>query len=122
MAKVQARKKWNKTDYQISEGKTYRFSATGQWTDWYIDIDAKGYERLWLKPFRSLRRFPDGKWFSLIGAIDRDKSTQFDIGSLIEQQATYTATASGTLYCYANDVSFAYVNNKGAINLIVEEQ
>ena len=122
MAKIEAIKKWNKTPYQLVKGKRYCFSATGKWIDWYIDTDAKGFERKWLKPFELLKRFPSGKWFSLIGAIDQDKSTQFDIGHLIEKQQAYTATASGTLYCFANDVPIAYYNNKGAIDIIVEEQ
>ena len=122
MTKIEARKKWNKTPYQLSKGKRYCFFATGKWIDWYILTDAKGFERKWLKPFELLKRFPNGKWFSLIGAIDQDKSTQFDIGYLIEKQETYIATASGTLYCFANDVSIAYWNNRGSLDLEVEEQ
>ena len=121
MVQIEAIKKWNQTPYLLTKGKKYEFSATGQWIDWYITTDVKGFENLWLKPFKILRRFPNAKWFSLIGAIDRDKSTQFDIGLLIDNRKTYIANKTGTLYCFANDVFLAYANNKGAIDLKVEE-
>lgn len=121
MVQIKAIKKWNQTPYLLTKDKRYKFSATGQWIDWYITTDAKGFEKIWLKPFEPLRRFPNAKWFSLIGAIDRDRSTQFDIGLLVDNQKTYIATKNGILYCFANDVSLAYSNNKGSIDLKVEE-
>ena len=121
MTRIESRTKWNKTPYQLSKDKCYRFIATGTWIDWYIATDAKGYESNFLKPLEKFRRYPQAKWFSLIGAIDKDKSTLFDIGHLIENNETYIATANGTLYCFANDVPIAYWNNKGFITLKVEE-
>jgi hypothetical protein len=44
----------------------------------------------------------------------------FDIGHLIETDSVYTASATGVLYCFANDVWFMYWNNKGFIDLQVE--
>jgi len=67
---------------------------------------------------------PEAKWFSVIGQIDDLEDTQFDIGELIENRenrSLYEATATGVLHCFANDISFMYWNNRGAINLRVEE-
>jgi hypothetical protein len=68
-----------------------------------------------------MRRFPEAKWFSLIGSIEKKKNTFFDIGRLIEENGIFTATTSGNLECFANDVWFMYWNNKGAIELEVIE-
>jgi len=46
----------------------------------------------------------NAKWFSLIGCIDKRRDTQCDIGRLIETESVYTASATGTVYCFANDV------------------
>jgi hypothetical protein len=117
MATIKAKSKWNDTGYQLSAGKQYRFKATGEWIDGGIVTTAVGFEKFYLKPFEWMRRFPNAKWFSVIGAIDKKESTKFDIGRFIEQGETYTATINGTLFCFANDVSIAYGNNKGEIEL-----
>lgn len=39
---------------------------------------------------------------------------------LIETDSVYTASATGVLYCFANDVWFMYWNNKGFIDMQVE--
>jgi len=97
----------------VEKGQDYLLSASGIWTDWLIDSDANGYERWWLKPFSSGRRMPKEKWFALIGVIDKDITTGFKIGT----ERAWTATASGKLWCFANDVPSRYGNNKGAIEV-----
>jgi len=64
---------------------------------------------------------PEAKWFSLIGAIDRDKKTLFDIGKLIETGGTYTASQGGELSCFANDLWIMYFN-EGVIQVEVSEE
>ena len=121
MATIEAKEKWNDTGYRLSKGKNYRFTASGKWIDWCIETDANGYSRWWLYLAVLLRRVPKARWFSLIGAIDRRPRTQFDIGRLIRENRVYRAKISGELSCFANDVGFAYGNNKGSIELEVEE-
>jgi hypothetical protein len=114
---ILARNIWNDTGIRLVAGREYRFSATGQWIDWYIPCDAEGFASpnplFW--PFEPLRRMPREQWFSLIGAIDRKPETQFRIG----KQLTVIAPATGMLTCFANDVGFAYWNNIGSLELTV---
>ncbi len=121
MATIKARRWWNKTPFYLETGKTYRFSASGTWIDWTHKASATGFYADKLESCEKWRREPDAKWFSAIGRINKKKNTQFDIGKLLEGDTPYTATASGVLYCFANDVRFMYWNNKGAIDLQVEE-
>lgn len=120
MAKIRACKLWNSTGVVLTAGRRYRFSATGTWKDWKTGCPATGYQSERLRPFESLRRCTDAKWFSLIGAVEKEKSTCFDIGRLMESGEIYTATSSGMLYCFANDVVVMYWNNSGAVELEVE--
>ena len=114
-----ARNKWNHTGFQLEQGVEYKFSAQGQWIDWYIvhgpDGDGSG-ANLFLRLFEHFRRRPKDKWFALIGAVGEDESTTFLIGSNLRFRANH----SGELTCYANDVPWAYDNNRGSIQLEVE--
>ena len=121
MATIKAGCRHNRTCFRLQSGKTYRFSASGTWRDWGHETSATGYTDDKLRRWEKWRRAPDAKWFSVIGRIDRRKQSQFDLGRLIETGAPYTATATGVLYCFANDVWFMYWNNKGAIELQMEE-
>jgi hypothetical protein len=97
----------------VKRGHTYAFSASGRWTDWFIESDADGYERFWLKPFVSRKLMPREKWFALIGVVDKDMATAFKMGTA----KVWTATASGKLWCFANDDPTRYGNNKGTIEV-----
>ncbi|MCZ7469725.1 hypothetical protein M0412_04280 [Agrobacterium sp. O3.4] len=99
---------------EIKKGQKYKFSAQGTWIDWYINTDANGYDRFWLRPFAAKKRAPKEKWFALIGALDQDESTAFLIGS----EKIWVAPRSGQLWCFANDMPSKYGNNKGAITVI----
>ena len=79
------------------------------------------YSTMFFKLFERWSRKPFAKWFSVIGQMDDRKDTMFDIGKHIEDNATYEATESGVLHCFANDLWFMYWSNTGAINLRVEE-
>ena len=121
MAAIRANFRLVKTPFAIENGKTYRFSASGKWTDLFHKSSATGYSAAYLKWFERWRRVPDAKWFSVIGQIDDLQDTQFDIGKLIEDDSPYEATATGVLHCFANDLWIMYWNNRGAIDLGVEE-
>lgn len=121
MATIEAKRLWNRTDLKVEKGREYRFSAKRTWFDATIESSAggKSYPKLdWLS---WMKRMPSAKWFSVIGAIDKRRDTLVDIGRLIEEGATYTAPASGTLYCFANDVCFMYWNNDKSIELEMKE-
>ena len=120
-ATLQANCKNNPTGIQLVKGKKYSFSAEGTWYDAKIPSSATGYERKKLALFKPLRRAPKSKWFSVIGNVDKNRATFFDIGQLIENRGTYTAVSSGELFCFANDIIFMYGNNSGSVDLIVEE-
>lgn len=116
-AAIFAQPKWNDTRVEIHKGETYRFEATGTWYDASICCHANGY------PSRSLgfriterwRRYPQGNWFALIGAIGQNEATSFPI----DLQNPVPVPADGVLHCYANDLPFAYGNNSGCLKLTI---
>lgn len=110
---IRARERWNDTGIDLVAGATYRLVATGRWRDWFIDTDADGFTRWYLRPFR--RRVPGERWFKLIGCVGQDESRCFAIG----KASTLVAPASGRLYCFANDAPSAYWNNEGELTLTV---
>ena len=121
MSRIPARNWWTKTSLELTKGKHYRFTATGSWKDAKYTCSATGYSEAKLDRWSWLKRDPNALWFSLIGQIDQKRWTQFDIGHLLENNLTYTAVESGTLYCFANDVWFMYFNNSGSVELSVTE-
>jgi|EndMetStandDraft_7_1072992.scaffolds.fasta_scaffold00319_4 hypothetical protein len=110
---VPAQSKWTHL-CRVEAGRQYKILASGTWTDWFIDTDANGYDRFWLRPFAAMKRAPKEKWFALIGALDKDEETAFLIGSA----KPWTAPKSGELWCFANDMPSKYRNNKGAITVV----
>jgi hypothetical protein len=113
---INSRPHWNKTGFQVTAGKTYRLRAGGMWCDATNKHDANGYEKPSLDRWRRFRRVRSAPWFALIGTVEgRDA---FVIGT----DKTWTATRSGELWCYANDVWFMYWNNRGSVTLEIEEQ
>jgi hypothetical protein len=120
MAEILANCKWNSTPFCLIQGQKYRFASQGTWKDASHECTATGYTDARLRWWEGWRRYPEGQWFSLIGRIDGD-STLFDIGRIIEQNEVFTAPATGTLSCFANDVYFMYWNNSGSVELDVRD-
>lgn len=114
---IRAREKWNDAGITLELGKTYRLTARGRWTDFFITTGPAGFDRWHLRPFERKRRVPEEAWFRLIGCLDRDPKTYFAIGT----QTTYTPRSGGRLLCFANDVPTAYWNNWGSVTLEVFE-
>jgi hypothetical protein len=125
---VKAEEKWNKTGIVLEKGKTYKFEARGKWVDKDYETDANGFTtkeyitqhpseltRILMGFFEKFRRVPQANWFALIGTIGKTTKTHFIIGT----ERTYKAVEDVELFCFANDVSFAYGNNKGELELEV---
>jgi hypothetical protein len=110
---------WVDTGVTLEAGKKYDLVATGAWKDASIVTGPDGYDsaNLLQKEAEGLRRLPNAKWFALIGALDRRKDTEFQIGSKV----VYAPTETGQLTCFANDVLGFYRNNHGNIMLSVTE-
>lgn len=114
---IPADQRWTRV-CDLRQGATYAFKASGTWTDWYIDAQADGYDRAWLKPFTGLKVKPAAHWLTLLGDIDQEKATTFIIGESLE---TWIAPKNGVLYCFANDIPVMYWNNRGAVELTCTE-
>jgi hypothetical protein len=114
---VEAQRFWNETGVHLMVGHEYRFSAADEWADAYITCDADGFPNpnIFLQISEWLRRAPRERWFALIGCVGRSPRAQFRIG----KERILAAPASGELICFANDVSLAYWNNQGAVQLTV---
>ena len=69
-----------------------------------------------MRSFEDKRRMPADEWFALIGALNSDPSTAFLIGSRCE----YTASSSGQLTCFANDVDGFDRSNWGHVTMTVK--
>jgi hypothetical protein len=114
---VQASLLRNRTGVAIQESATYLLEVRGDqhWFDAWIETDADGYSRPWLKLAEGLRRVPAANWFALVGTLDGQPETAWVIG----RGSRHTATASGELVCFANDMPCMYWNNWGALVLTV---
>ena len=122
---IRAREKWNPTGIMVSTGKRYSLRAEGIWIDGGIRADANGFSsddapaisRWLLRATESKRRLPSERWFCLIGTIGRDPRRAFRIGTLLPEWVA--DGPGGELFCFANDVGFAYWNNEGSVRLTI---
>ncbi|HEV7435463.1 MAG TPA: DUF2235 domain-containing protein, partial [Pseudorhizobium sp.] len=99
-----------------------------------------GVETIWKKAtgnkqidFWWTRREEDLPWFCLVGLVANDvppprKDEDQKIGRLphevfeIGTGVRITPQGSGYLYCFANDAWHAYENNRGGVQLTIEEE
>lgn len=121
--RIDARPPWTSTGRTLRAGVAYEFTATGAWSDAGIDCGPSGYfaaglgclRSCVLRPAERLRVLPAAPWFALIGALDEDPSTAFEIGAA----TIYTPPRDGVLTCCANDVPWMRWNNRGYVELTV---
>lgn len=118
----------------VEAGRVYRLLANGDWVDWFIRTDARGFRSpFYLKPFERRRRLPSANWFALVGfiapgpladraALNRSGQGLLDLSAYVDGVQPWTCPESGTLHVFANDVASAYWNNKGTISLSVTAQ
>ena len=98
---ILARPFWNITNIRLEAGKTYRIQAQGKWKDKEYVCGPAGYPspNMLMRMLEWLRRAPNYNWFAFVGSLDSNEKMLFLIGS----EATYAATQSGVLTCFAND-------------------
>jgi hypothetical protein len=123
---VCARPKWTDTRIAVEAGQVYRLSASGTWHDDSIPSGADGYssdtsrlswaQQVLFRLAERWRRAPEAPWFALVCAVNEAEATMFTVARTPE----WRAPASGTLRCFANDLSFKYDNNSGFVRLSVE--
>jgi hypothetical protein len=116
-AEIRAARRWNATGIRVEAGQAYDLAATGRWMDLNLCAGPAGNPHpTWSQRLVACRlRAPDALYFTLIGALDRDPSTQFPIGAC----RSWTAPRAGELTCFANDVPLMYWNNRGSVHLTV---
>ena len=121
---VIACEKMNATGVRVRRGQRYRLEATGIWNDggidtgpdgFVIDQDAPVVSRWLLKLCAPLLRYPGRNYFCLIGCTNGKSDTFFPIGVGLD----WPVPSDGELACFANDVPFAYWNNRKSISLSI---
>lgn len=114
---IVARRHWNDTGVDMVAGGIYHIVNTGSWWDLFIRTDADGYDSvLSQRLFETKRRVPQAKWFAAIGTIGKNDTTAFVIG----RELRWSASESGRLFSYANDLYNFYFNNFGRITMRIE--
>ena len=106
------------TGFDLVAGKQYRFVATGEWIDKAPPpvgpagvVDPGGIRHL----MDHLKRVPLAPWMALLGRVGT--GAWFVIG---DDPRPRTLPA-GRLYCCANDVPAFYFNNRGSVQLHIEQ-
>lgn len=137
---------WNAAHLKVNAGEKYRITAIGEWWDAYIRATAEGYDALMLVLLKGIRRVEKADWFRLIAAVHpapglesrnptasnffsglieshthslRELDAQSDLTDVGKDKVVEVRKA-GYLYLFANDVGFAYCNNRGALTVTIE--
>lgn len=126
ITKIYARRRYNRTGWNVTPGKRYALRATGRWKDFFISCGPAGYASppwlVYLSLLERYRRVPAGDWFTLIGFIDSgdadDEQQAFVIGAGLGK---WSPERVGELVCYANDLPGMYWNNIGLVTLELRE-
>jgi hypothetical protein len=119
---VLAKEPWNDTHLQVQPGETYDLQPQPAqlWEDDTVGVESDGktnwFFRLYMTPFRPLRRAKQVPFFALTGQVGKGPAHQ---AFLIGKSLHWKVTTAGRLYCYANDVKGFYWNNTGAMTLVV---
>lgn len=118
-AVVEACVKRNKPGIKLLKGASYDIVVDPKeqtWVDGRNKVTAKGYSKLYLKPFSPFKRYRKAKWFALIGAVKGEKSYDFYIG---ESRPNFVPEVDGELVLFANDALVMYWNNNGEISVTI---
>jgi hypothetical protein len=147
---IYAREKWNATPLYLEAGATYRFSAHGEWMDWYQKSGPAGTARnpwhglavllkepRWIHLLNPLtetvqwllfwaRRSVTAPWMALIGAVGDAGNPQVHgmpakmTQFTIGAQTVQTPENGGYFYAFANDARPMHYNNRGCVTVEVE--
>lgn len=117
---------WVSTGFLVKEDSVYKLEVIPPEQTWRdgkylgeITADGKLFPHFFLLyPFL---RMPSVKWFALLGCINHDSSTNFKIGTKLEN---FSPPEEGELICFVNDAlgfnDFFYKhNNSGEITLAI---
>ena len=135
----EASKKWRNTGISVKAGETYSFQAAGTGlSDASIPSGPDGYSiskdevpgafsRAFLRFSEKMnfKRINDARFFALVVTIGKSCKRYYIIGSSREVTFTQDDLAgkeSAELYCFLNDVSGFYWNNKGRVILTVSKK
>jgi hypothetical protein len=120
------------TGFKIVKGQTYRFSVTGEWTDWFVKCDAKGPKSPIYRTVMSLMRLGlrvrkeesphrvKPHFFTPIGNLACTANGAKPLHPfVISEGREWTAPADGILHVFANDWPNKYHNNRGCLTLSI---
>lgn len=98
------------TNLEVAPGERYRFTASGQWKDWFHVVGPSGWKR-W--PLHLKNRLPGAPFFCLCGCVGSDDSLAFAIGEKLDWSVPESSAglADRQLYFFANDWPCMYGNN-----------
>ncbi|MGY5452779.1 phospholipase effector Tle1 domain-containing protein [Agarivorans sp. MS3-6] len=131
--RVVAHRKNNHSGVLVERGHKYRIKVLEgpRWNDSTIkELDGEGWDRA-KQHFSFFKNIPiasmehrkrvvadKAQWFTLCGNIDEDDSKAFVIGN----ETIYTASDTGELCLFANDLDGFYSNNSGHLLVSVVKQ
>lgn len=127
---VYANQKYSRSGVLLQKGGEYYFHVSGNqtWNDGGIDCGPSGWDRsgmnlglkeVFIRLKEDERRFPDAKWFAVIGAIGKTDEKLFQILEYQDVSHPYKALSGGEMYAFANDLDRFYFNNMGFIKLTI---
>ena len=117
---VSANKTHNLSGVFMRAGQTFEFSTTNRdWKNGSTNTTCAGYDGNLLD---AARRYNNFKMFSLVGEFFRENSTSsfLNVSFTINCGRSYTASTSGYLVTFANDILVGgYLDNSGSVTLTV---
>ena len=111
-------------------GGDYYFDIPGNqsWRDGGIECGPAGWDRssatLGMKEIfqrikQDERRFPDAKWFELIGAVGKNDDHLLRILNYQDAAHPFKAVKGGEFFAFPNDLDRSYSNNLGFVKLVI---
>ena len=128
---IYANQKYSQTGVVLEKGGEYYFQIPGNqsWNDAGIDCGPAGWDRttaafgmqeVFMRVKQDARRYPQAKWFEVIGAVGKNDGNLLQILNYQDVSHPYKALCEGELYAFPNDLDRAYYNNMGFIKLRIQ--
>lgn len=108
---VDPRSKFCSTSLCLTEGATYRFTASGKLK---VSFIVSGPDGWWCPILEQFNRVPRHRMFLLCGCVGRSLKTAFPIGSTLVWPALpmRLSDTDTQIYLFANDWECSYANNR----------